>query len=72
MPKTLSGLFAIKNLWVWRLQKAFFHIRSNKKGCVGAKRQTNVNESYWADDKQSKAQNLDSKYRQIALIGFDT
>ena len=27
---------------------------------------------HWADDKQSKAQNLDSKYRQMALVGFDT
>ena len=27
---------------------------------------------YWADDKQSKAQNSDSKYRQMALVGFDT
>ena len=27
---------------------------------------------YWADDKQSKAQNWDSKYRQMALVGFDT
>ena len=26
----------------------------------------------WADDKQSKARNLDSKYRQMALVGFDT
>ena len=26
----------------------------------------------WADDKQSKAQKLDSKYRQMALVGFDT
>ena len=26
----------------------------------------------WADDKQSKAQNSDSKYRQMALVGFDT
>ena len=28
--------------------------------------------SNWADDKQSKAQNSDSKYRQMALVGFDT
>ena len=27
---------------------------------------------YWADDKQSKARNSDSKYRQMALVGFDT
>ena len=27
---------------------------------------------YWADDKQSKARNLDSKYRQMALVGYDT
>ena len=26
----------------------------------------------WADDKQSKARNSDSKYRQMALVGFDT
>ena len=26
----------------------------------------------WADDKQSKAWNSDSKYRQMALVGFDT
>ena len=26
----------------------------------------------WADDKQSKAPNSDSKYRQMALVGFDT
>ena len=26
----------------------------------------------WADDKQSKVQNSDSKYRQMALVGFDT
>ena len=28
--------------------------------------------TYWADDKQSKARNSDSKYRQMALVGFDT
>ena len=28
--------------------------------------------THWADDKQSKARNLDSKYRQMALVGFDT
>ena len=27
---------------------------------------------YWADDKQSKARNSDGKYRQMALVGFDT
>ena len=27
---------------------------------------------YWADDKQSKARNSDSKYRQMALVGLDT
>ena len=27
---------------------------------------------HWADDKQSKARNSDSKYRQMALVGFDT
>ena len=27
---------------------------------------------YWADDKQSKARNSDIKYRQMALVGFDT
>ena len=27
---------------------------------------------HWADDKQSKARNLDGKYRQMALVGFDT
>ena len=27
---------------------------------------------YWADDKQSKARNSDSKYRQMALVGFGT
>ena len=26
----------------------------------------------WTDDKQSKARNSDSKYRQMALVGFDT
>ena len=26
----------------------------------------------WADDKQSKARNSDGKYRQMALVGFDT
>ena len=30
------------------------------------------NGKHWADDKQSKAQNSDSKYRQMALVGFDT
>ena len=36
--------------------------------------QANVNRKvwYWADDKQSKARNSDSKYRQMALVGFDT
>ena len=29
-------------------------------------------ENNWADDKQSKARNSDSKYRQMALVGFDT
>ena len=29
-------------------------------------------ELHWADDKQSKARNSDSKYRQMALVGFDT
>ena len=28
--------------------------------------------NHWADDKQSKARNSDSKYRQMALVGFDT
>ena len=28
-----------------------------------------MNSANWADDKQSKAQNSDSKYRQMALIG---
>ena len=28
--------------------------------------------TYWADDKQSKARNSDSKYRQMALVGFGT
>ena len=28
--------------------------------------------TYWADDKQSKARNSDGKYRQMALVGFDT
>ena len=27
---------------------------------------------HWADDKQSKARDSDSKYRQMALVGFDT
>ena len=27
---------------------------------------------HWADDKQSKARNSDGKYRQMALVGFDT
>ena len=27
---------------------------------------------YWDKKQQSKAQNLDSKYRQMALAGFDT
>ena len=27
---------------------------------------------HWADDKQSKARNSDSKYRKMALVGFDT
>ena len=27
---------------------------------------------YWAVQQQSKARNLDSKYRQMALVGFDT
>ena len=31
-----------------------------------------MNSANWADDKQSKAQNSDSKYRQMALVGFDT
>ena len=26
----------------------------------------------WDKEQQSKAQNSDSKYRQMALIGFDT
>ena len=26
----------------------------------------------WDKEQQSKAQNLDSKYRQMALVGFDT
>ena len=25
----------------------------------------------WDKEQQSKAQNLDSKYRQMALVGFD-
>ena len=33
---------------------------------------TKVRFNHWADDKQSKARNLDSKYRQMALVGFDT
>ena len=28
--------------------------------------------AYWDKEQQSKAQNLDSKYRQMALVGFDT
>ena len=27
---------------------------------------------YWDKEQQSKAQNSDSKYRQMALVGFDT
>ena len=27
---------------------------------------------HWDKEQQSKAQNLDSKYRQMALTGFDT
>ena len=27
---------------------------------------------YWAVQQQSKARNSDSKYRQMALVGFDT
>ena len=27
---------------------------------------------YWDKEQQSKAQNLDSKYRQMALVGFDS
>ena len=33
---------------------------------------SHVSTKYWADDKQSKARNSDSKYRQMALVGFDT
>ena len=28
--------------------------------------------SNWDKEQQSKAQNSDSKYRQMALVGFDT
>ena len=28
--------------------------------------------TYWEKEQQSKAQNLDGKYRQMALAGFDT
>ena len=28
-------------------------------------------ENYWDKEQQSKARNLDSKYRQMALVGFD-
>ena len=34
--------------------------------------QLSIDIVYWADDKQSKARNSDSKYRQMALVGFDT
>ena len=27
---------------------------------------------YWDKEQHSKAQNSDSKYRQMALVGFDT
>ena len=27
---------------------------------------------YWDKEQQSKARNSDSKYRQMALVGFDT
>ena len=30
------------------------------------------NSQHWDKEQQSKAQNLDSKYGQMALIGFDT
>jgi hypothetical protein len=30
------------------------------------------NQSAFSKVQQSKAQNMDSKYRQMALIGFDT
>ena len=35
-------------------------------------RHPSKNKDYWADDKQSKARNSDGKYRQMALVGFDT
>ena len=31
-----------------------------------------LQQTNWADDKQSKARNSDGKYRQMALVGFDT
>ena len=40
--------------------------------CISLGDSTQQLTQHWDKEQQSKAQNSDSKYRQMALIGFDT
>ena len=45
----------------------------NDKGAPGEFIKSNFKWiKHWDQEQQSKAQNSDSKYRQMALVGFDT
>ena len=39
---------------------------------IGSSWFDHLSDTNWAVQQQSKARNSDSKYRQMALVGFDT
>ena len=62
LPLLNQGKFQLF-VWNWDFPKFSFE-RSQQM--------LRIMQHNWADDKQSKARNSDGKYRQMALVGFDT
>ena len=64
--KRHHNLFAILSSILWPTQLGS-HQQTEKE-----REKKNVIIFYWDKEQQSKAQNSDSKYRQMAPVGFDT
>ena len=63
-----QDLRALAYVILFEVSSTNFHL----KYCISFEFFPPLNILNWDKEQQSKAQNLDSKYRQMALIGFDT